>query len=245
MRRLQMGVLGAMVGAVVGMGGVALPCFAQAGEQVSVSLVGLRIQNGQSPSRSSAPNIINPANNYTVSFANAEARGTSGLLAVLFPQATPIETILRTFDPDLVWQNSEEIPNASGTHPFVLTERTDGGSSGGITGSLTLRSEITASNFFTFSITNVTLSPAFLVGAMEFTSGTVSVRRNPITCGDIDFDNNGLFPDDQDLIAFLTVLAGGNCPEATCDTIDFNGDGLFPSDEDLVAFLRVLAGGDC
>jgi hypothetical protein len=245
MRRLQLGVLGAMVGAVVGMGGVALPCFAQAGEQVSVSLVGLRIQNGQSPSRSSAPNIINPANNYTVTFSNVEARGTSGLLALLFPQATPIETILQTFDPTIVWDDSGDVPNPTGTHPFLLGERSSSGSSGGITGSLTLRSEITASNFFTFSITNVTLSPAFLVGAMEFTSGTVSVRRNPITCGDIDFDNNGLFPDDQDLIAFLTVLAGGPCPEATCDTIDFNGDGLFPSDEDLVAFLRVLAGGDC
>jgi hypothetical protein len=231
---------------VVGLSaGASAPCFAQAGEQVSVSIVGVRIQNGQSPSRSSAPNIINPANNYTVTFSNVQARGVSGLLAIAFPQATPIQTILQTFDPDAVWVDTAEVPNPSGTHPFLLGERTDGGTAGSITGSLTLRSEITASNLFTFSITNVTLSPSFLVGALEFTSGTVTVRRNPITCGDIDFDNNGLFPDDSDLVAFLNVLAGGPCPEATCDSIDFNRDELFPDDQDLVAFLRVLAGGDC
>jgi hypothetical protein len=30
-------------------------------------------------------------------------------------------------------------------------------------------------------------------------------------CDDIDFNNDGLFPDDADLVAFLSVLAGGNC----------------------------------
>jgi hypothetical protein len=63
------------------------------------------------------------------------------------------------------------------------------------------------------------------------------------TCNDIDFNNDGLFPDDTDLIAFLTVLAGGAC--ANCDSIDFNNDGLFPDDTDLVVFLTVLAGGNC
>jgi hypothetical protein len=224
---------------------VAPACFAQAGETVSVSLVGLRIQNGQSPSRSSAPNIINPANNYTVTFANVQARGTSGLLGLLFPSATPIQQILQTFDPNAVWVDTAEVPNPSAAHPFLLGERASSGSSGGVTGSLTLRSEITAANFFTFSVTNVSLQPAILVGALEFTSGTVTVTRNPITCGDIDFNGDGLFPDDQDLIDFLNVLAGGTCSTPSCGTIDFNGDGLFPDDEDLIDFLNVLAGGTC
>jgi hypothetical protein len=30
-------------------------------------------------------------------------------------------------------------------------------------------------------------------------------------CNDIDFNNNGVFPEDQDLIDFFTVLAGGAC----------------------------------
>jgi len=31
------------------------------------------------------------------------------------------------------------------------------------------------------------------------------------TCNDIDFNNNGVFPEDQDLLDFFHVLAGGEC----------------------------------
>jgi hypothetical protein len=31
-------------------------------------------------------------------------------------------------------------------------------------------------------------------------------------CNDIDFNNNGVFPEDQDVVDFLNVLAGGQCP---------------------------------
>ena len=30
-------------------------------------------------------------------------------------------------------------------------------------------------------------------------------------CNDIDFNNNGVFPEDQDVMDFFNVLAGGNC----------------------------------
>jgi hypothetical protein len=65
----------------------------------------------------------------------------------------------------------------------------------------------------------------------------------PAGCDSIDFNNDGLFPDDTDLVEFLAVLAGSPCD--ACNDIDFNNDGLFPDDSDLLAFLRVLAGGDC
>jgi hypothetical protein len=68
---------------------------------------------------------------------------------------------------------------------------------------------------------------------------------NSCECGSIDFNNDGLFPDDSDLVDLLNVLAGGDCSTNNCGSIDFNSDGLFPDDNDLVAFLRVLAGGDC
>jgi hypothetical protein len=82
------------------------------------------------------------------------------------------------------------------------------------------------------------------VRAMRFNfDGTLG---NPTPrCDSIDFNNNSLFPEDQDLIDFLNVFAGGACSTNTCNTIDFNRDGLFPDDNDVVAFLRVLAGGDC
>lgn len=75
-------------------------------------------------------------------------------------------------------------------------------------------------------------------------AGELGSRSAP-TCGTIDFNGDGLFPDDADLIDFLSVLAGGPCSTGSCGSIDFNGDGLFPDDEDLITFLRVLAGGAC
>jgi subtilisin-like proprotein convertase family protein len=57
---------------------------------------------------------------------------------------------------------------------------------------------------------------------------------------DLDFNNDGLFPDDQDVVDFVSVLAGASC--STCDDIDFNNDGLFPDDQDLTDFLAAMAG---
>jgi hypothetical protein len=81
-----------------------------------------------------------------------------------------------------------------------------------------------------------------LIANLAFTSAPVCID----SCDPIDFNADSLFPDDQDLIDFLSVLAGGECsPGNTCNDIDFNNDELFPDDSDLIAFLRVLAGGSC
>jgi CubicO group peptidase (beta-lactamase class C family) len=71
-----------------------------------------------------------------------------------------------------------------------------------------------------------------------------AVRAGP-ACDALDFNLDGFFPDDNDLIDFLSVLSGGACSTGECNDIDFNNDGLFPDDADLVAFLTVLAGGEC
>jgi hypothetical protein len=78
---------------------------------------------------------------------------------------------------------------------------------------------------------------------------TLTVQYTLPPC-DIDFNNDTLFPSDDDLIEFLNVLAGGTCSTeppagAGCDDIDINNDGLFPLDDDLVAFLNALAGAPC
>jgi hypothetical protein len=82
-----------------------------------------------------------------------------------------------------------------------------------------------------------------LVEALFDDLRVLSVECNAPSCDSIDFNNDGLFPSDDDLVTFLSTLAGTPCP--ACNDIDFNNDGLFPSDDDLVAFLRVLAGSDC
>jgi hypothetical protein len=74
----------------------------------------------------------------------------------------------------------------------------------------------------------------------------VPLPPSTISCDSIDFNADGLFPDDNDLVQFLSVLAGGPCDnDPNCNDIDFNNDGLFPDDSDLITFLRVLAGGPC
>ncbi len=62
-------------------------------------------------------------------------------------------------------------------------------------------------------------------------------------CDDIDFNNNGVFPEDQDVIDFFNVLSGATCDE--CNDIDFNNNQVFPEDQDVIDFFTVLAGGEC
>jgi hypothetical protein len=64
-------------------------------------------------------------------------------------------------------------------------------------------------------------------------------------CNDIDFNNDGIFPDNADIVAFITVFASGSCSTGNCDAIDFNDDGIFPDNQDLVAFIQAFAGGGC
>ncbi|HEX2838770.1 MAG TPA: hypothetical protein VHN77_11675 [Phycisphaerales bacterium] len=70
--------------------------------------------------------------------------------------------------------------------------------------------------------------------------------RGDYLCNDIDFNNDGLWPDTLDIETFLTVFSDG-CMGADppCDPIDFNNDGLFPDTADIEAFLRVFSGGTC
>ena len=90
------------------------------------------------------------------------------------------------------------------------------------------------------SVDPATISPGNTAIAFD---GAVS--GNPCTpaCDDIDFNNNEVFPEDQDVVDFFNVLAGEECP--TCNDIDFNNNGVFPEDQDVVDFFNVLAGGNC
>jgi hypothetical protein len=68
----------------------------------------------------------------------------------------------------------------------------------------------------------------------------------PVTCDSIDFNNDGLFPDTQDIEDFLLVFAGGACSnDPNCGDIDFNNDGLTPDTLDVESLLSVFAGGAC
>ncbi|HLP84047.1 MAG TPA: hypothetical protein VK157_06830 [Phycisphaerales bacterium] len=77
------------------------------------------------------------------------------------------------------------------------------------------------------------------------TPGSANIEECPAGCDGIDFNGNGVFPEDQDVVDFFNVLAGADCPPGTCNDIDFNNNGVFPEDQDVVDFFNVLAGGTC
>ncbi|GDX98030.1 hypothetical protein LBMAG48_04340 [Phycisphaerae bacterium] len=110
-------------------------------------------------------------------------------------------------------------------------------------------STVTFSNFLTGSGFAVR---AVAIACGEFVSRTavvtVGLPGDPNcgsgpTCDDIDFNNNEVFPENQDVIDFFAVLAGADCPE--CNDIDFNNNDVFPEDQDVIDFFNVLAGGEC
>ncbi len=72
---------------------------------------------------------------------------------------------------------------------------------------------------------------------------TVVLTPPPPPCDDIDFNNNDVFPEEQDVIDFFNVLSGGDCP--ACNDIDFNNNQVFPEEQDVIDFFNVLAGGAC
>ncbi|HLP82795.1 MAG TPA: hypothetical protein VK157_00460 [Phycisphaerales bacterium] len=100
-------------------------------------------------------------------------------------------------------------------------------------------------------ISNVTINgqPVANVSVSSLSGTNWMIDLTPASCDSIDFNNNGVFPEDQDVIDFFTVLAGGtpaSCDGTLgCNDIDFNNNGVFPEDQDVIDFFNVLAGGSC
>jgi hypothetical protein len=60
----------------------------------------------------------------------------------------------------------------------------------------------------------------------------------------IDFNNDGVSPDTQDIADFVSVYGGGSCSnDPFCNDIDFNNDEVSPDLADLEALLCVYGGG--
>ncbi len=83
-------------------------------------------------------------------------------------------------------------------------------------------------------------------GAYRITLTGACFPSSGPACDSIDFNNDGLFPDTQDIDDFLTVFSGGPCTnDPNCGDIDYNNDGLFPDTLDIEALLSVFSGGPC
>ncbi|HYF15790.1 MAG TPA: choice-of-anchor X domain-containing protein [Phycisphaerales bacterium] len=89
-------------------------------------------------------------------------------------------------------------------------------------------------------------APIAAAGDVTITlTGACYVSTGPV-CDSIDWNNDGLFPDNNDLADYLSVFGGGPCSnDPNCSDLDFNNDGLFPDNLDLEAFFSVFGGGPC
>ncbi len=239
---------------------------ALAAESVSIDLTGVVIRNNVTQSRSSSPNQIDPANNYTVTFSpdtRVRGRGEGGfslyVLPTLLPNPVTLDQAVQTLtgDPTADFPETSEAPNPPGTHPFAMDPTVLAGETVAlgvtITINATLAAQIGADNIASFNITNVvmmTSNPLIRTGYLEFTAGSVSITRHPIVgplCDSIDFNNDTSFFDPQDIEAFLSVYSEGPCipSTATCNDIDFNNDTSVFDPCDISSFLVVYSEGPC
>jgi hypothetical protein len=239
---------------------------ASAAESVTIGLTGVQIRNATNQSRSSAPATIDPANNYTVTYSadtRVRGRGEGGfvvyILPTLFPSPVTLDQLVQTLtgDPAADFPETSEAPNPGGTHPAVLINDTLAGtaSQSGVTltFSATLNAQIGSDNIASFNITDVVLTPStglIRTGYLEFTSGSITITRNPIvgpTCDSIDFNNDGSVFDPTDVDAFLSVFSEGPCipAGANCNDVDFNNDTSVFDPCDVDAFLLRFSEGPC
>jgi hypothetical protein len=77
------------------------------------------------------------------------------------------------------------------------------------------------------------------------TRGFIVTLGNSPPCSYPDFNGDGDFGTDQDILAFFACLSGNCCPACIPNGGDFNGDGDFGTDQDIEAFFRYLSSGPC
>jgi hypothetical protein len=208
---------------------------ALAGESATINLTGVQLKNNTNQSRTSAPEFVDPAPRYTYKVVGL-MKGNSGIFQVLYPNPTPIATILETLAPGSSAALEGAINNPTGTHPYVIVNSTQSGTTEllGITATFaaTLKVEIDAGGVVGFSLTDVTISPSVLLGSMSFSSGTAVVTR--VACAS-DFDADGFVTGD-DFDAFVLDFLTGS------PTTDFNADG-FVTGDDFDAFVSAFVVG--
>ena len=89
--------------------------------------------------------------------------------------------------------------------------------------------------------------PAVLFGTIASSvPATFTTNAGTPQCDSIDFNQDGVFPDQTDIDDFLAVFSGASCPSGCTNTdIDFNNDGVSPDSTDIDSFLIVFGGGAC
>lgn len=222
----------------------------RADDTAVLNLTGVRFQHATNQSRSSNPDSIDPGFGYRYQITGS-VRGESGILGILYPNPTPIEEILETFQPGSSEALSSEVYNPTGQLPIeVQNERFEGSTvllGITVTFGATISAGIDADGYVYFNMTEVVMLPStgfFRLGTMVFTSGNVTLDRIPAVSGDMNWDgvvNN--FDIDPFVLALTepalyTALYG----YAPVYPGDVNRDGEL-NNFDIDTFIECLSGG--
>lgn len=191
---------------------------AMADEVAAINLTGVQFKHATNQSRNSGTDTIDPYFGYTYALTG-KAKGSSGILASMFPNPTELSVIFETLSPGSSAALNGIVCNASGSHPVQATDVEMSGTQTffgiEVTFSATLAMGINENNVAFFSLTNVVISPAILVGSLTITEGAATITG---LCT-ADFDHSG-FVDTDDFDAFIEAFEAGD-PSADMDCTGF------------------------
>lgn len=162
-------------------------------QAVSIDLTGVQIRNATNQTRTSSPNLIDPAFQYSYTIRNANVRGVGGVLGLLYPNPVSLESVISGLGGG-VFGTSALINNPTGTIPTTLIDQTLAGSTVqlGVTFafSANLVTSINAQGVASFVVSSASItssSPFLAPGYLQFTSGFVDIATSCIA----DFDQDG------------------------------------------------------
>jgi len=210
---------------------------AWADDTVQIDLAGIVIRDGARVARDSAPDTIDPATRYRYEVSGV-VQGSGIGLGSLFPEPTPLADALERLAPGSSEALTGEVDNPAGTHPFQVLEQTFEGETDivgiTVTFAATFSAGIREDDVAFFRIEDVELSPSFLVGELEFLSGTAVIERVEVACRP-DLDGDGE-------LTLFDFLAFQNAFDAMDPVADFDGDGAFTL-FDFLAFQNAFDAG--
>lgn len=200
-----------------------------------VDLAGVQIRDGRNESRNSGADTIDAAATYSYDI-DGMVVGVGGFLGSMFSSPTPLAEALETLAPGASAFLTGEICNPGGQLPVLFIDERIFNQQNifgiDVTTAATIRMGIDVNGMAWFTLTDVTLSPSFLVGYLRFTTG--QAQLDVVSCPP-DF-NMDCAVNTLDFLAYLNAFSAGD-PAA-----DFNGDGSINT-LDFLAFLNAFNAG--
>lgn len=230
-------------------GALVFAAAALADDRAVIDISGVTFSHGLNQSRNSSPDTIDPGFGYRY-VIDGQARGTSGLLQLVFPTARPLAEILETLAPGASEMLQGEVYHPAGTHPVVVVNDHFEGSTVLLGTTVTAAADVTAGiradNVAEFNLTNVVMLPnsgLIRLGALQITTGTATIDRIPAITGDLNWDGA---VNNFDIDAFVLGLTEPGLYLAAFgyDPIfagDINRDGVL-NNFDIDPFVALLTG---